>query len=81
MKAMKGAATVAWHILPVRDTPFFPRGLWEESNSATSGVSHWMAGGNDSDPAERPRGCLRVVATSMLVLTNPPKPPLTNGYN
>ena len=33
-----GAAAVAWHILPVSDTPFFPRGLWEESNRATFGV-------------------------------------------
>ncbi len=57
---MRGAAAVAWHILPVTDTPFFPRGLWEESNRATSGVSRWMAGGVDSGPAERPRGCMHV---------------------
>lgn len=78
---MKGAAVVAWHILPVGDTPFFPRRLWEESNSTTSGVSPWMAGGVDSDPAERPRGYMHVAPTSMLMLTNPPKPPLTNAYN
>lgn len=48
--------------------PFFQRGLWEESNGATSGVSLWMAGGIDSGPAERPRGCVHVAPTSMLVL-------------
>lgn len=64
---MRGAVVVAWHILPVSDTPFFPRGLWEESNRATSGVSRWMAGGVDSGLAESPRGCMHVARTSMLV--------------
>lgn len=47
---------MARHILPVSDTPFFPRGLWEESSRVTSGVSGWMAGGVDFPPVERPRG-------------------------
>lgn len=33
---MKGAAAVAWHILPVSDMPFFPRGLWEAANEGAS---------------------------------------------
>lgn len=44
---------VAWHILPVSDTPFFPRGLWVESSRVTSGVSCWMAGGVDLGPVEK----------------------------
>lgn len=72
LRATRGTAAVAWHILPVSNTPFFPRGLWEESNRATFGVSHWMAGGVDSGPLERPRGCVHAAPTTMQVLTNPP---------
>lgn len=76
---MSGAAAVAWHILPVSDTPFFPRGLWEESNRATSGVSCWMAGGVDSGPEERPRGWTRPCWCSQIHQTSQEPTDAING--
>lgn len=71
----EGVASLAWHILPVSDTPFFPRGLWEESNRATSGASCWIAGGVDSGPGKKPRGCMHGAPTAAQVLTHPLNPP------
>lgn len=57
----------------------FSKGLWEESNRATSGASCWMAGGVDSGPGKKPRGCMHGAPTATQVLTHPLNPLLTNA--